>query len=414
MTAHNVYNELKVSDRKLRSIVELIEPPLVQPSDGNNTSEHKRILIDVPIGVKDMVAIEGVVRGNGNPNCKERGLPEPQNASVIDKILKSGAQIVATTTLLEYAAGAQHQDVPETRNPQDPTLTAGGSSAGSAALVGDGALPLAIGTDTGGSIRIPAAYCGCYGIKPTYNAINLDGVTPLAPSLDHLGFLGESLEIIDRALVATIPNYESLSESNNVERKLNIGIPRNWVNDSRNDENISKRFAQLENELQSAGHYLSDIDTVLFEETRKNFVSIVLYEAWQVHKEMMQSEPEFFGNDTRRLLQSASEISLAEYEGALQDRELLRPQIDALLSDLDLLLMPAVPYFAPTTTPPLDSELGGYEGLYSEVFNATGHPALVSPCNCTPMKMGVQLVGKINADNQLIADARIIDAFLKE
>ena len=102
---------------------------------------------------------------------------------------QAGAEVFATTQCLEYAAGFAHPEVGDTRNPRDPSRTSGGSSGGSAALVAAGVCELALGTDTGGSIRIPAAYCGVVGLKPSYGLLPLDGIFPLSPSCDHAGTL---------------------------------------------------------------------------------------------------------------------------------------------------------------------------------------------------------------------------------
>jgi len=401
-------NDAVTQHESLHAVVDYFDPHISAPA----ASTHRQ-LDGVHIGVKDMVAIVGVVKGNGNPSSKKFGAPEKVNAPVITQLLSAGAEIALTTSLLEYAAGAQHPDVPETRNPQDPTLTAGGSSSGSAALVGAGVLSLAVGTDTGGSIRIPAAYCACYGVKPTYNAINLEGVTPLAPSFDHLGFLGSSIGIMERALSATLPDWNRQPVNSDPARMLRIGIPRVWVNDSRNDRRIQERFNLLSDSLAAAGHSILDFDVANLEAIRRTFMPMILFEAWEVHREQMERDPLHYGDDTRRLLQFAQTITLEQYTNARSEREELLPRIQQEFQNVDLLMMPAVPYFAPEQTPPLDSELGAYEGLYTEVFNATGHPALVAPCSCAPMKMGVQLVGHSGADRQLLADAELIDPFLK-
>ncbi len=108
---------------------------------------------------------------------------------MVRRLRAAGAEVFATTQCLEYAAGFAHPEVGDTRNPRDPSRTSGGSSGGSAALVAAGVCDLALGTDTGGSIRIPAAYCGVVGLKPTYGLLPLDGIFPLSPSCDHAGTL---------------------------------------------------------------------------------------------------------------------------------------------------------------------------------------------------------------------------------
>jgi aspartyl-tRNA(Asn)/glutamyl-tRNA(Gln) amidotransferase subunit A len=147
-----------------------------------------------------------MLRGNGNPDLAGQA-PAIVDAPVIARLRAAGADVFCRAALLEYAAGALHPDIPETRNPFDERRTAGGSSGGSAALVGVGACRVALGTDTGGSIRLPAHYCGVVGFKPSHGAVDAAGVQPLAPSLDHVGLLttGVAEAIAAFAVIADRP-----------------------------------------------------------------------------------------------------------------------------------------------------------------------------------------------------------------
>jgi 2-dehydropantoate 2-reductase len=138
-----------------------------------------------PVGIKDIVAVAGVPTGCGSPAAD----PEPaaSDAEIVRRLRAAGAEVFATTQCLEYAAGFAHPEIGGTRNPHDRSRTSGGSSGGSAALVAAGVCDLAVGTDTGGSIRIPAAYCGVVGLKPTYGLLPVGGVFPLSFTCDHLG-----------------------------------------------------------------------------------------------------------------------------------------------------------------------------------------------------------------------------------
>ena len=178
--------------RRLDAVVELFGAPPRAP-DGP--------LHGVPVAVKDLVAVAGTPTGNGNATAMA-GPPAEADAEIVARLRAAGADVFATSALLEYAAGALHPDVPETMNPWDPSRTAGGSSGGSAALVGCGACALAIGTDTGGSIRLPAHYCATVGFKPSYGALPTTGVTALSPSLDHVGLLTADVAWAARAWTA--------------------------------------------------------------------------------------------------------------------------------------------------------------------------------------------------------------------
>ncbi len=140
-----------------------------------------------PVAVKDIIAVEGLPAMYGSPPSGDA--PATADAALVGRLRGAGAEVFATAQCLEFAAGFANPLVGDTRNPRDPARTSGGSSGGSAALVAAGVCDLAIGTDTGGSIRIPAAYCGVVGLKPTYGLVPADGVFPLSPSLDHAGTL---------------------------------------------------------------------------------------------------------------------------------------------------------------------------------------------------------------------------------
>ena len=157
--------------RELGAVVELFPAPARAASGP---------LHGVPVAVKDLVAVAGTPTGNGNPSDMAAA-SAAADAEIVARLRAAGAEVFATSALLEYAAGALHPDVPETMNPWNPQRTAGGSSGGSAALVGAGACAVAIGTDTGGSIRLPAHYCATVGFKPSFGALPTAGVTALSP-----------------------------------------------------------------------------------------------------------------------------------------------------------------------------------------------------------------------------------------
>src|ERR1700691_503678 len=159
-----------------------------------------------PVAFKDIIAVEGLPTRCGSPSTSSA--PATEDAALVGRLRAAGAEVFATAQCLEFAAGFANPRVGDTRNPRDRSRTSGGSSGGSAALVAAGVCDLAIGTDTGGSIRIPAAYCGVVGLKPTYGRVPVDGVFPLSPSLDHAGTLtataADSIALL-RAIAGPLP-----------------------------------------------------------------------------------------------------------------------------------------------------------------------------------------------------------------
>jgi len=401
-----MYERLRSEGAALNAIVEIFEPAIDLPPSHSSTP---RQLEGVAIAVKDMIAIKGHRRGNGNPEDMASAPIENEAAPVIEAMLKAGARIVATSSLLEYAAGAQHPDIPETRNPLDQRLTAGGSSAGSAALVGAGILQLALGTDTGGSIRIPAAYCGVIGFKPTSGLIPLQAVTPLSPTLDHLGFISSSIDLIQSALVAS--TSAELTHASDGQ-SIRLGLPRDLVSDPRNVQSISDRFEEILKKLSASGVEIVELESGLLEEFRSAFINIVLYEAWEIYREAATKRPEHFGPDTLRLFLLGATVTRSEYEEGLRIRTQALARLAEYMSGVDALITPTVPYFAPETTPPIDSEPGSYESLYTEIFNVSGQPAITLPTRCSDLPMGIQLVGALGRDLDLLGVARRVEPTL--
>jgi Asp-tRNA(Asn)/Glu-tRNA(Gln) amidotransferase A subunit family amidase len=358
--------------------------------------------------VKDLVDVKGVPRGNGNPHDMVAP-PAASDAPVITSLRDAGADVYATTTLLEYAAGALHPDVAEAMNPYDSSRTAGGSSGGSAALVGASACDVAIGTDTGGSIRIPAHYCNVVGFKPTFGVLDLTGVQALAPSLDHVGLLARDVATTQKVFAA----MTGLALAPTPSTRLRVGIVTKWLNDPISTPEIRKALASALERVREGADVI-EVNADVLDEIRETIGDIILYEAWQVHGEQVERDPSHFGPETLRLFLSASEVTRDAYDEALATRARLLPSTDALYEGIDVLLTPSTPYVAPTTTPPIDTPDGEAEGYFTGPFNLTGDPALVLPCgfNDEGLPIGLQLSSPRGTDMALLRSARVIEELL--
>jgi 2-dehydropantoate 2-reductase len=371
----------------------------------------------VPVAVKDLIDIAGSPRGNGNPHDMGAA-PAAGDAPVITALRESGADVFATTSLLEYAAGAVHPQVPEARNPFDPGRTAGGSSGGSAALVGVGACDVALGTDTGGSIRIPAHYCGIVGFKPSFGAIDVTGAQPLSPSLDHVGILGADVAITARvfaAVAGTAVAGTAGAGTGTADRPatLRLGVARPQMDDPSIRPEVAAALRAAVGRLGRAFSVV-DVDGSALTEIVGTFDDILLWEAWQVHRGQAESHPERYGPETLRLLRTASKVDEDAYQAALRRRDDLLPLAADVYRNADVLLTPAAPFCAPATTPPVDTPEGALEGLFTAVFNLTGDPALVLPCGWADdgLPVGIQLSAPRGADLPLLAAASMIEEAL--
>jgi len=371
------------------------------------------VLLGMPIAVKDMIDVAGQPRGNGNPIDMD-GPAKTVDAPVITALRNAGASLFAISTLLEYAAGAQHPDIPEARNPVDPTRTAGGSSGGSAALVGAGVCPAALGSDTGGSIRLPAHYCGVVGFKPSYGAVSLDGVQALAPSLDHLGLLTRDVTTAARVF-AVMSGIEAVP----APAMVRIGILDDQLSDQRLHDDVRVAVQTAIELLRADGDRftLVNVGGTALDLLNEPIEDIILFEAWQVHGAMMTQDPAHFGAPTARLLRTAQGVSEGAYRTALSRKAALLPGALDLLEGVDILVGPAAPFTAPTVSPPIDTPEGQVEGLFSSPFNMTGQPAIVIPCGVTiaangagpALPVGLQLAARPGADALLLAAAAMVE-----
>ncbi|WP_433558998.1 amidase family protein [Pseudonocardia xinjiangensis] len=399
------YERLERLGRPLHAVVAALPAPLRAKAGP---------LHGTPIAVKDIIDVAGSPRGNGNPHDMA-GAPAASDAPVVAALRAAGADVFALASLLEYAAGAPHPDLPEARNPVRPDRTAGGSSGGSAALVAAGVCPAALGTDTGGSIRIPAAYCGVVGLKPTAGLMSTEGVTPLSPTLDHVGVLAAS--VADAAAVLAALTGIGAAPEETPARPVRLGVVADQLADSRLDPELAAITRMALDRLLVAGMALADRDGTVLSELEACLADILLVEAWQVHGQAITgpgAEPDRFGATTLRLLRTAAEVEPRRRDAALARRAELRPAADRLLDGVDVLVGPATPYAAPERTPPIDTPEGRIEGIFSAPYNVSGQPAIVVPCGLTAggLPVGLQLAARHGDDAGLLRVAAAVEVAL--
>jgi 2-dehydropantoate 2-reductase len=392
------YERLERIGRPLNAVARVLSAPSRAPGGP---------LHGMSVAVKDNVAVAGVPRGNGNPRAMA-GPATTQDAPVVARLREAAADVFATASLLEYAAGAPHPDVPEARNPVDPRRTAGGSSGGSAALVAAGVCPAAIGTDTGGSIRIPAAYVGIVGLKPTHGLIPADGVTPLAPSLDTVGILARDVATAAAVLGAITDVGEAAEPA-----RVTVGLMVDQLDDPGLEAGSRAVLTAAVERLREAGLTIVPLDGAALRALDATFEPIVLHEAWQHLGPLLTSDPGHFGPDTERLLRLGADLDPGAYAEAVALRSDLLPGARALLEDVDVLAGPAAPFVAPESTPVLDSPEGELEARFTAPANSAGLPAVTLPCGRDAgLPVGLQLTGRLGADAELLAVAAVVERAL--
>lgn len=396
------YERAERLGRPLNAVVRLLPAP-ARAADGP--------LLGLAVAIKDMIDVTGQPRGNGNPTSMASP-PRSADAPVVARLRAAGADVFALSSLLEFAAGAQHPDLAEARNPVDPGRTAGGSSGGSAALVGAGVCPAALGTDTGGSVRVPAAFCGVVGLKPTYGLLPTAGVEALSPTCDHVALLGRDVTTTRQLLAA----LTSGTPGSPHRGPLRLGVLRGQLEHPQVEQRVARAVREALAALDAAGHLLVDLDASaagVLVELNDLLGPIVMYEAWGAHGGRFTQDPAAYGPQTRRLLETAATVDRAAYELALARRAALLPAAAQLLDGLDALVGPCVPFVAPATTPPFDTAEGDLEGLFTGAYNATGQPAVTVPCNSDGLPVGLQLAGRLGGDDRLLAVAEEVERCLR-
>jgi aspartyl-tRNA(Asn)/glutamyl-tRNA(Gln) amidotransferase subunit A len=365
----------------------------------------------IPVAVKDMIDVAGTPT-----TYATRAVPPlmaTTDAECVRLLKQAGAIIFGKTNLLEFAAGVAHPEFGQTNNPRNPALTAGGSSGGSAAAVAAGIVPLAIGTDTGGSVRAPASYCGIAGFKPSFGALPLQGVHPLAPSLDHLGLLARNVRDVATAF-ALMGGKEPGALPEVSSGTLRLGIAANqWNHRAVRPDVRSALDATLE-VLRAAGILLVNLDLHAPEEMATALLAILMPEAALVHRETIAVNPEGYAVGTLDLLMQGMSLPAVDYLEAKARQSHWRDQLGDHFSAVDAIIAPTVPFVAPGHDPALSTE-GDEEILSLTHANLTGAPSISINCSRGPgLPVGLQITGPVGGDAQLLAIAIHLQAQLRE
>jgi 2-dehydropantoate 2-reductase len=354
------------------------------------------------VAVKDNIDVAGVV----TTNASTVGMPPPavRDADVVRRLRHAGADLLCKTNLLEYAAGSVNPAFGMTFNPRDPSRTSGGSSTGSTALVAAGVCDYAVGTDTGGSIRIPAAYCGIVGLKPTFGLVPVRGVFPLSTSCDHVGTLTATVEQSARLLAVLASRPVELRP---VDR-LRVGVLRRQLDDPDLTAGVRARVEEGLEALASAGFELIDVDLAELELVDAALGAVVLREAWDVHRSLYERENEKYGDGTRALLELGSKIGDDDYRDGLAVKDQITAAFARLFEEVDVLAGPTVAYPAPPVDPPFGTPEGELEGRYTAPYNLAGVPAVSLPCGIAEgtLPAGLQLAAAAGEDALLLSAAR--------
>ncbi|MDA4124476.1 MAG: amidase [Thaumarchaeota archaeon] len=390
--------------------------------------EKRRLgpLDGVPIVIKDLIYIEGVKCTAGSKILAKN--VAPYDSTVAQKLKAAGAVILGTTNLHEFASGVtgENPHFGAVRNPWDTERMAGGSSSGSAAAVAAGLAPLGLGTDTAGSVRIPAALCGVLGLKPTYGRISRLGVIPLAPSFDTVGTLASSawdtaalLQVLaghgqeDLTTVsAEVPDY--LKDLDAPLGHPRVGVPRRFFHDQI-DPAVEEKFNGFLERLSELGCEVKESNLDGAEEAYKLWLPIRKAEATAFHLSWLEAHPGLYGEDTRRLLEEGKNVSGVDYVSAQNARPTLMERFISSMKEVDLVAVPTTCVPAPLLGH--SSVMAGAKEMDVRTallrltlpFNTVGFPAISVAAGLSDgLPVGVQLAAKPFDESVLL---RVVNAF---
>ena len=376
------------------------------------------LLHGVPVSLKDLLDLRGMPTTAGSRVRRTHVAAE--DATVVARLREAGAVFIGKTNLHEFAFGTTNEDSAygPVRHPLDARRSPGGSSGGSAASVLAGMALASVGTDTGGSIRIPSAACGLVGLKPGLGEIPTTGVVPLSSTMDHVGPLCRSVE--DAAALFAVLRRAPLEPAPDPRPdRIRLGVPREYFL-SRLDPGVARAFDEACDRLCQAGATIEDVQIPHAADIATVYLHIVLAEAAAYHGATLDERPEEYTSAVRVRLETGRYVLGEDYARALHGREVLQREVGEALRGAHALLLPTLP--VPATplgadTVPMgeaDESVRAATLRLTQLFNVTGHPAITLPCGRTQdgLPVGAQLVGPDGRTGDLLAVARALEPVL--
>lgn len=380
--------------------------------DGNDRGP----LHGIPTAHKDLFYTRGIPTTAGS--LLYRDFVPAYDATAVARLHSAGAITIGKANLHELAYGitSKNPHYGFVLNPRDPARMAGGSSGGSAALVAAGFVPFSLGTDTAGSIRIPASFCGLVGLKPTYERVSRYGVFPLSFGLDHVGPIASCVD--DCALVMNaIAGAQFTSHPLDHLAGMRVGVPRNYFFDSIAAE-VALPVRGAIDVIERAGAVITQLQVPDIDAAFTAARVLQMAETAAVYAD--QHNPALFGRDVWSLIQQAKQIAGHEYVNAQRLRTVFRREMDALWTKVDVLVTPATPIPAPLLndeTAEINGEKKDLRGVCTSLLrpiNFFGEPALSLPCGKTAggLPIGLQLIAAPFEDTKLLQFAATVERLL--
>ena len=405
-------DQIEATDEKINAFITVTaERALAQAREAETElaqGADRGPLHGIPIALKDLYATKGV-RTTAHSRVLLEWVPE-EDATSTALLQRAGTVLLGKLAMHEFAFGTPTFDgpFPPARNPWNPEHVTGGSSSGSGAALAAGLCYGALGSDTGASIRSPAALCGIAGLKPTYGRVSRYGVVPLSWSLDHVGPMART--VADCALLlqaiaghdgkdpasadVAVPDF-SAALGDGV-RGMRLGVPREWLDEAEGTEaEVRAAFEAALKVLEDGGAKLVDVESEPFVNARAANSIILIAEAYAYHEAMLKERPQDFGAGVRDRVRTGAFVSAADYIQAQRARSAIVAQVNAILGRVDVIVSPSVSKPAATFAE-MDPDAAYKTPQFFNPFNLTGLPAISVPCgfSSSGLPLGLQIAGR--------------------
>jgi aspartyl-tRNA(Asn)/glutamyl-tRNA(Gln) amidotransferase subunit A len=372
----------------------------------------KGLLHGIPISLKDLIDVAGEVTSAASHVLDDR-IPTA-DAPVVTRLREAGAVLVGKTNLHQFALGTTSEDSAfgAVHHPADHSRSAGGSSGGSAAAVACGMGLASIGTDTGGSIRIPAAACGVVGLKPTVGEVPTEGVIPLSTSLDHAGPLARTVD--DAAVIWAALTGRSASDLRRPNgQAFKLARLRGYF-DSPVEPAVRTAFDRALNALRKSGVTITDVELPSAKSITEAYVNVVLPEGAAWHAKYLATRGNGYLPMVRARFEAGKEVRAIAYVEARNFCLRLRAEVEQLFDSagVDALVLPTLPIIAPllgadmiTIDPAVGDQTNVRAAMlkHTQPFNMSGHPAISIPIKSDGLPVGMQLVGRFGQTVELLS-----------
>jgi len=413
---------IRAWDGKINAFITLTEAAALQAAREAQSEIQveapRSPLHGVPLALKDLFETQGVRTTAGSKFFRDY-IP-PSDGAVVAALRSTGTVLLGKLNMHEIALGVTNVNphYGACRNPWNLERISGGSSGGSAAALAAEFCAGALGSDTGGSIRIPASLCGVVGLKPTYGRISLRGVIPLSWNLDHAGPMARRVEDVAALLQVTASYdpqdpYSVRVPVDDYLEGIELGV-EGWRIALASDEFFSQADSQVLHLVQTAADLLEQLGAHVetrevpqgYQAAKANGL-MVISDAAAYHRQRLEERPQDFGEDVLRRLRNGAAYSAGEYILARRTQSNLRRQYESFFEQVDVLLTPTTPVTAPPIEGPDAVEQAGRLTRFTAPFNLTGLPAISLPCGFTQngMPVGLQMIAAPWAERKLLRAA---------